>query len=73
MTEKEKEQIAIAGILQDVGCAVEGLKYDAKSVAETFGKVIGAEFFFTGSGTRITAQRPLTTRRPLTWSRCSLC
>lgn len=46
MTEKEKEQIAIAGILQDVGCAVEGLKYDAKSVAETFGKVIGAEFFF---------------------------
>lgn len=44
MTQKEKEKIAIAPILQDVGCAVEGLKYDAKSVAETFGKVIGAEF-----------------------------
>lgn len=46
MTQKEKEKIAIAGILQDVDCAVEGLKYDAKSIAETFGKVIGADFDF---------------------------
>ena len=46
MTEKEKEQIAIAPILLDVDCAVEGLKVDAKSVAETFGKVIGAEFYY---------------------------
>lgn len=44
MTEKEKEKIAMAGILQDVDCAVEGMKYDANSIAETFGKVIGAEF-----------------------------
>ena len=44
MTEKEKEKIAMAGILQDVDCAVEGLKVDAKSIAETFGKLIGAEF-----------------------------
>lgn len=44
MTEKEKEQIAIAPILLDVDCAVEGLKVDALSIAETFGKVIGAEF-----------------------------
>ena len=36
--------MAIAGILQDVDCAVEGLKVDALSIAETFGKVIGAEF-----------------------------
>ena len=34
----------MAGILQDVDCAVEGLKVDALSIAETFGKVIGAEF-----------------------------
>ena len=46
MTEKEKEKIAMAGILTDVDCAVEGLKYDAKSIAETFGKVIGAEFCY---------------------------
>ena len=46
MTEKEKEQIAIAPILLDVDCAVEGLKVDAKSIAETFGKVIGAEFYY---------------------------
>ena len=46
MTQKEKEQIAIAPILLDADCAVEGLKYDAKSVAETFGKVIGAEFYY---------------------------
>ena len=44
MTEKEKEKIAMAGILLDVDCAVEGLKVDALSIAETFGKVIGAEF-----------------------------
>lgn len=46
MTEKEKEKIAIAGILQDVDFAVEGLKGDALSIAETFGKVIGAEFCY---------------------------
>ena len=46
MTEKEKEKIAMAGILQDVDCAVEGLKVDALSIAETFGKVIGAEFCY---------------------------
>ena len=34
----------MAGILQDVDCAVEGLKVDALSIAETFGKIIGAEF-----------------------------
>ena len=44
MTQKEKEKMAIAGILQDVDCAVEGLKVDALSIADTFGKVIGAEF-----------------------------
>ena len=46
MTEKEKEKIAMAGILQDVDFAVEGLKADALSIADTFGKVIGAEFCY---------------------------
>lgn len=46
MTQKEKEKIAIAGILLDIDCAVEGLKVDARSIAETFGKVIGSEFDF---------------------------
>lgn len=46
MTEKEKEKIAMAGILQDVDWAVEGLKADALSIADTFGKVIGAEFCY---------------------------
>lgn len=44
MTQKEKEKIAISGILLDVDCALEGLRVDAKSIAETFGKVIGSEF-----------------------------